>query len=421
MKTPIGLYCVLCGAMFCLAEEEVIDALRGTDEQIYAVLVDRAEKRACLPYAAPDESMPQALAGLNYDTYRKILYRRDHAIWANSALPFQVQFYHRGATHRQRVAVTFLNGDQADRLAFSPRMFEYLPEIRPQIDPQALSSELGVAGLRVLNPINEPDKFDEIISFLNASYFRALGAAQAYGASARGVAINTAIDEPEEFPLFDAFWIRRPAPDDQSMTLWASLEGPSVSGVYQFIVRPGLTTHIDVRATLVFRRAVRKLGLAPLTSMFLNGEESPHRYDPRRPEIHDSDGLLIAMPNGQWTWHPLHNPDHIVITRYAADHPQGFGLVQRDQRFEHYQDPEANYDRRPSLWVQPLNDWGPGQVELVELPTDNEWTDNIVAFWSPRVAVGAGYKLELNYRLHFTRDDPQHDPRDVWRRPGALE
>lgn len=389
----------------------------GSDKSMFAWLVAQADARARQPYVAPDETLPPKLEKLDYDSYRKILYQWNKTLWADSAEPYKLQFFHRGFLHRQRIAVNLITDAAVEPLTFSPALFEYMPEIRAALEPDTLPTDLGFAGIKVLYPLNEPGKLDELITFLDASYFRALAKGQFYGISARGVAIDTVTDHPEEFPCFRSYWIRKPVAGDDHIAIFALLDGPSVSGAYQFVLRPGSTTTLDIHAHLVFRRDIAKLGLAPLTSMFLNGESHPGQFDAHRPELHDSDTLLVAMPDGQWLNRPLTNPDKVTITDLPADHPLGFGLMQLDRRFAHYNDPEAHYDLRPSYWVEPLGDWGKGDIQLVELPTKNEFADNVVAFWKPRQAIRAGDVRDLQYRLHVTSADPQSSGQGLWRRP----
>jgi glucans biosynthesis protein len=88
-----------------------------------------------------------------------------------------------------------------------------------------------------------------------------------------------------------------------------------------------------------------------------------------------------------------------------------FGLDQRDRDYASYQDAEAHYERRPSLQVEPLGDWGPGAVRLVELPTDLEVHDNIVAFWVAEAkGARAGDARAYRYRLHWGNLDQSADP-----------
>jgi glucans biosynthesis protein len=268
---------------------------------------------------------------------------------------------------------------------------------------------LHFAGLRVLYPVNTPSKQDEVASFIGASYFRLLGARQRYGASFRGLAIDTAEPSGEEFPRFTDFWVEKPGPHSTFLQAFALLDSPSVAGAYRFVIKPGETTAVEEEACLFVRKEIKKLGVAPLTSMFLIGENRTYYVPDFRPEVHDSDGLLLQLDDAQWLWHPLVNPQKSHrVSRFAADHLAGFGLLQRDRDFRSYEDLAARYDLRPSLWVQPSGNWGPGAVELVEIPTPNEFHDNIVAYWVPKQKPARGQEFHWVCTLSSFLTGPDH-------------
>jgi len=274
-----------------------------------------------------------------------------------------------------------------------------------------LSSEVGFAGFRIHYPLQTPTYKDELLVFLGASYFRVLGRNQHYGASARGLAIDTGAQSGEEFPTFTDFWLVRPQPTDRSLTIYALLDSRSVAGAYQFDVRPGDVTQVEVHCDLYPRRTIAKLGVAPLTSMYLYGEDGTGRhFDDFRPQVHDSDGLMSETGHGQWIWRPLANPRELRVNRFVDEDPRGFGLLQRDRNFAHYEDVESQYQSRPSYWVQPLGNWGKGGVELVEIPSDEEIHDNMVAYWVPDGPVNAGKPLSFSYLLSAFAENPRWPP-----------
>ncbi|NDG87798.1 MAG: glucan biosynthesis protein G, partial [Gammaproteobacteria bacterium] len=254
-------------------------------------------------------------------------------------------------------------------------------------------------------PLKRDETFDEIAVFLGASYFRAVGLGQAYGLSARGLAIDTGLPKAEEFPIFREFWVEKPDKEANALTVYALLDSPSVSAAYRFVLRPGLDLAMDVQSHLYFRKKVERLGIAPLTSMFMQGENTDRFMDDFRPEVHDSDGLLIGKSTGEWMWRPLNNPKQLRISVFKDAKPSGFGLMSRDRNFDHYQDLEAGYHLRPSAWVEPMGDWGAGGIYLIEIPSDAEKYDNIVAFWVPDEPTGEGKELRYDYRLHFVTNE----------------
>ncbi|MDW5378312.1 glucan biosynthesis protein [Halomonas sp. HP20-15] len=380
-------------------------------EMLFERVIERAKGLAGSAYSAPQSPLPDKLKNLSYNDYRNIRYRNEHALWRDDRL-FEVQFFHPGFLYDDPVEMYVLKGGHIDEVRFDPAMFSYensaapLKDLVAGIDPD----KLGFAGFRLHFPINTPDYKDEIVVFLGASYFRLVGRGQGYGVSARGLAVNTATQGGEEFPAFRAYWLVRPEPNDADMTLFALLDSPSVTGAYRFDVHAGNNTVIDVDARLFARQNVGKLGIAPLTSMFLHGENSLHDYDDFRPEVHDSDGVQMYTSGNQWLWRPLSNPPSLNVTQLRDNSPRGFGLMQRDRDFEHYLDLEADYQNRPSLWVRPAEgDWGEGGVELVEIPTEREIHDNIVAYWVPDAEFQAGDQRRYQYRLStYGEAVPEH-------------
>lgn len=349
-------------------------------------------------YQAPREEVTPFFRKLGYDGYRRIRFLPEASLWRADKLPFQVQFFHPGYLYNQTIELHEFTSTHTQPIPFSVKFFDY-QELKPSFWSRR---GLGYAGFRVIGEFNEPGKWDEIISFLGASYFRALGRGQRYGISARGLALNAGGPGAEEFPHFIEFWLGKPDPQARSLTLHALLDSPSVAGAYTFVVTPGDDTTIDVRATLYFRKGVELPGLAPMTSMFWFGENSASRFGDFRPEVHDSDGLLVAPDAETRVWRPLTNPAGLTRTEFAAPALAGFGLLQRDRDLRSYEDLEAFYHLRPSVWVEALGKWPAGRVHLVELPTGNEFADNIVAYWSPAEPVAPGKPLELSWRLHWT-------------------
>lgn len=380
----------------------------------------KAKALAERPYKQPDKRLPGRLASMGYDEYRGIRFRPTEALWREEKLPFQLQFFHRGGLHRTGVELYEFSATHAQDIPFLERFFDYS---KVGGDLGWLRSSLNYAGFRVHYPLNRPDYHDEVLVFLGASYFRAVAAGQVYGLSARGLALNSGLPGvPEEFPNFTTFWIGKPQQTDTTLRIYALLDGPSVAGAYQFILHPGRVTLLDVDAVLFFRESVKEPGWAPLTSMFWYGENTDRPSGEPRPEVHDSDGLFIQTGDGGAIWRPLQNVHSPFATDFSTSQLQRFGLMQRDRVFANYQDPEAEYHRRPSAWVEPKGDWGPGRVRLVELPAEKEYGDNIGAFWRPDAPVQPGTPVKFGYRLVFGFDPPagRHPGRVVGTRIGTL-
>lgn len=377
---------------------------QSTEPFSFETVIAQAAARAAAPYLESRQQVPPFWRDLTYDQHRSIRFRSDQALWRGDR-QFNIQLFHAGLFFDYPVTVNLVEGDQSSPLPFEADRFDY----DGLTVPQDAGDPGGYAGFRVHFPINNLDWADEFAVFLGASYFRLIGRDQAYGLSARGLAVDTAEPTGEEFPAFTEFWIEVPSSDATELTIMALLDSPSVSGAYRFRLRPGNRTITDVD-TALFARRQAKFGIAPLTSMFMKGEMSDDRFDDFRPKIHDSDGLSVLTEAGEWLWRPLTNRRVLQTTAFVDNNVQGFGLFQRDREFASYQDLEARYDRRPSLWVEPLTPFGPGRVELVEIPTDREINDNIVAYWVPEALLGAGDRLDLSYRLSAIGDDTSIPP-----------
>ncbi len=347
---------------------------------------------AALPYGPP-QPLPPQFPSLDYDAYRQLNFRADRALWRDLGLPFQVKMFHRGGYFHEAVEMFEVADSVVQPVAYSPDLFTF-----GQQHLDGLSPSLGFAGFRIHAPINVPGQFDEVAVFLGASYFRAVAPGGVYGMSARGLAIGSG-DPVEEFPRFRAFYLERPSPDAASVVVNALLDSPSVAGAWRFVITPGANTRFDVTASLFPRVSLTAAGLAPLTSMYLFGPEQPRRFDDFRPQVHDSDGLLLADGVGGRTWRPLVNPDRPQLSDFPTEGAAGFGLLQRQRRFETYQDLETRYERRPGVWVEPAGGFDAGGVRLVELHARDETNDNIVAFWRPAAPLSPGVEHRLEYRL----------------------
>lgn len=371
-------------------------AARAQGGMTFDVLRARAAQCAAAPYAETPK-LPGALQDMNYDLLRGIRFDTSKAFWRMERLPFQVQAFHRGGIQKDRVALNWIEGEVVAPFPFSTRLFKY-----PSRDVERLiPSDLGFSGFRLHYPLNRPDYLDELVVFQGASYFRALCAGAHYGLSARGIALDTVASQWEEFPAFKEFWIEKPDRSSGAIRIYALLDGPGVAGAYEFFITPGRETVIDVRAMLFLRREPEFLGLMPLTSMFWYGENAWERFHDYRPEIHDSDGLLIQMESGEWLWRPLMNETKVRHSLFTAPRSKGFGLIQRDRKFASYEDLEAGYHQRPSVWIEPLAPWGEGTIRLIEFSTREEYADNILVCWIPENLPRVGEPIEIRYRMRW--------------------
>jgi glucans biosynthesis protein len=412
------LVALILGALLLLSAEAF--AQDPTFEMVRARAQDLARKD---PLRRATDDLPEWLTKLDYDGYRHIHFRPETALWSGEDIPFTLEFLHRGYLFKERVPIHAIEDGQTHELRFSPAQFDYGSDPKHSVPP-----DLGYSGFavrdRTLPAERAPGAAPQIAAFQGASYFRILGRGQVYGASARGLAIDTASDKGEEFPAFVEFWIEKPQTASRSLTLCALLDSPSATGAFRFVITPGDVTSADVTARIYPRRAIEKLGLAPLTSMFLFGEAGRREIRDWRQEVHDSDGLAIESGDHTWTWRTLENPQRTHrITRFAQENPAGFGLLQRDRAFTSYQDLESRFESRPSWWVAPRTPFGKGAIELVEIPNNAEWNENIVCYWVPEKPAEKGAEIALDYTLSAFLDDPAHaaPARAVSTRTGAAQ
>jgi glucans biosynthesis protein len=369
-------------------------------------VIQKAQHLSGVAWQEPASEVPDWLLKITYDQWRDIRFRPERALWRDKKLPFQVQFFHPGLYYNRVVKAHVVQDGKARPYPFSPNLFDYgLNDFASRV-PQ----DLGFAGLRVHYPIKTKDYYDEVIVFLGATYFRSLGRDEAFGLSARGLAVDTAASWGEEFPYFREFWLVEPPPGAHELTIYALLDSQRVTGAYRFTITPGEQTMVKVDLRLFLRKPIEKLGIGGLTSMFFHGENTVRSFVDFRPEVHDSDGLVLHMKSGEWLWRPLDNPKTLSLSSFASTDVDGFGLVQRDRSFDSYQDLETHAERRPSAWVMPEGTWGPGHVDLVEIPTTADINDNIVAYWVPERKPAPGEPIGFSYRMYWYGDDPTRPP-----------
>jgi len=365
---------------------------------LYDAISSRAKLLAKGNFKPLVTHIPEALAKMDYDQYRSIRFRPDASLWRNEA-QFEIQLFHAGFLFKEPVVLHMATNGGDSTLQFKQEFFNYDGKAAPLagIAPK----DIGFAGFRLHYPLNNSQYKDEFAVFQGASYFRMVGPGQAYGLSARGLAIDTAEPKGEEFPVFREFWMLKPTPAENHLVIYALLDSPSVTGAYRFDMYPGNPNQVKITARVYARKDINKVGFAPLTSMFLFGENSvgTHKFDDFRPEVHDSDGLLMQSSSGEWIWRALTNHRGLHVSSLGDTNPKGFGLMQRDRDFNNYLDTEAKYEKRPSIWITPDNAWGKGRVELVEIPSDSEANDNMVAYWVPEKQLKAGDSREFKYTL----------------------
>jgi len=375
----------------------------------------QAERMARQPFVPLPEALPPQFRKLTPDEERGVFWNDKYRLWKKKGLPFQVDFFPVSKEFSKAILIHTVDNRGEHVLPTSSEFFNYLNlTFTPPLPP-----EIGYAGFYIRYPINKPDSLDGFFSVLGSNYFRVIAKDQVYGVSARALAINAGADgKTEEFPEFKEWWLHQPAPGATSLVVDALLDSPSVTGAYGFKIMPGSVTSVDVHASLYFRKTVDWIGLAPFSSMYLYGENASDHFNNFHPEIHDSDGVLVHTAKDDWLWRPLSQTKLYQIYKFNDENPKGFGLLQRDREFQHYQDLEMKYNVRPSVWVTPRGNWGKGSVVLAHRPSNNVNFDNVVLFWHPDQVPQAGDRMELDYTIDFYMNDAQRPPlaysRETW-------
>lgn len=390
----------VCAALLlCICASFTAQAMSLADVAV------RARQLLDAPYQRVAPNLPKELQSLDYEQYWNIRFRADHAPWRGLKSPFELTFFHEGMSYDLPVKVNEVTADGVREIKFDPEAFDYGPN---KFDP-ALLRALGFAGVRIRHSANGESR-DDALLFQGASYFRALGKGQYFGSYGRGLAIDTGLSTGEEFPRFVEFWLERPAPGAKDLTLYALLDSPRATGAYRFVLKPGGETAVEVSARVFLRQAVGKLGIAPVNSMFLFGTNQRSASDDYRPQVHNADGLSLATTSGEWIWRPLVNPKRLLVTSFATVNPVGFGLMQRARAFTNYEDLEARFDLRPSVWIEPKGQWGAGRVELVQLPLPDETNNNVVAYWVPEKLPAPKEPIDFEYRILWQKESDVRPP-----------
>ena len=408
---------LLAGAPFALALTGIVtprDTVAQAATELgaprpfdFGRLRETAKAMAAKSYVAAQPRAPDLVGKIDFDVAQKIKFRADKTLFGGAAGAFPVRLFHVDKFNPLPVGINIVTGGMAQRVVYTAQDFDYGSTGLEK----KLPVDLGFSGFRIMDG---PDSATDWLAFQGASYFRSSGQENQYGASARGIAVNTTASTKEEFPRFTEFWLEQADPHQHAITIYALLDGPSLTGVYRFVAEKQAGAIMRVEAELFIRNDIAQLGIAPLTSMYWFGENNRQFATDWRPEIHDSDGLALWTGKGERIWRPLIDPPSVRTNSFLDDNPQGFGLLQRDRDFADYQDDGAFYNRRPSIWVEPLGNWGRGAVQLVEIPTPDEIHDNIVAYWKPDKPVKAGDAVSISYRLYW-QDHMPHPPTDIAR------
>ena len=369
-----------------------------------ATVIEAARALSKRPYKAPAADLPEAFSALTYEQYAGIRNLAGSALWANESAGYAIEPLHRGFVYTTPVTIDVIENGVQRRLAYTPADFAF-----GQLKPPQDVKDLGFSGFRVLR-LREGQPPSEVAIFQGASFFRALANGQNYGVTARGLSIRTADPKGEEFPLFRAVWIEKPTLASDALVIHAVLDSESVAGAYRFTLRAGEATIIDTECTLFPRVNLDHVGVATMTATHVSGTLDRRRSDDVRPGIYDVAGLAMLNGKDEWLWRPVSNRETLQLSAFVDDNPRGFGFLQRDREFGRFLDDDNRWERRPSLWIEPIGDWGQGNVTLVEIPSESEVNQNIIAYWRPRAAMTAGAEVMFAYRQLWCWTPPDRPP-----------
>jgi glucans biosynthesis protein len=352
------------------------------------------------PFKPLADDIPSVFRDLNYEQIRQ---RPGTEIWAAENTGFAIEPLHRGSIFSSPMEIGLVAEAKARRIIYDPALFDF-----GKLAVPAKTGDIGFSGFRVL--AQGSGGFSELAIFQGASFFRAVAPGQSLGTMARAMSIKTADPRGEEFPAFRSVWIERPTLAAGALVIHALIDSESVTGAYRFTVRPGDATIIDTECALFARAAVDNLGLATMSATHLSGPIDERCDGDLRPSVSEVTGLQMLTGKGEWLWRPVANRDTLQISTFVDENPRGFGFLQRDRNFDHYQDDDQHVETRPSLWIEPIGDWSAGGVQLVEIPSDSEANDNIIGYWKPKQPLAAGSETFFAYRQFWCWNPPEQPP-----------
>ena len=358
-----------------------------------------AMQLASTPFKAPDAPLPSVFSSLNFEQYAAIQRAPGTAIWADEKVGFSLEPLHRGSVYTTPVAINIVENGMSQRVVYDAADFVF-----GKLETPAAMGDLGFSGLRILRASDQG--FDDAAIFQGASFFRSRAKGQHFGVTARGLAVRTGDEPGEEFPIFREFWVEKPAPASNTLTMYAILDCASVTGAFHFTIRPSEMTIIDTEMTLIARTAADKIGIGAMAGGYLFSPLDHRQPDDWRAAVYEATGLQILSGKDEWLWRPVANRDTLQISAFADQNPHGFGLIQRSRSFDAFYDDEGRWELRPTLWIEPIGDWGEGDVRLLEIPSPSENNANVVVQWRPKAAIAAGKTVSLAYRQFWCWTPP---------------
>jgi glucans biosynthesis protein len=375
----------------------------GASSEAFAAakVADLARALAAEAHKPPTPSPLDALGSATPEEMAAVRYRPAELIWAADNLAFAIEPLHRSRNFPGEMEIYTVDGGTASRLAYDPARFDF-----GKLKPPPASAQLGFTGFRVLHRAGD-GKLKAVASMLNASIVSAVAHNQVWGAISRPLTVRSGEQMAEEAPQIRAVWVEKPRPTATELIAHAVVDAPSLAAAVRFTLRTGEATVIDTECTIFTRKQVDHFGLTPIQATYLSGPLDWPLADDMRPAVYEATGVQMLTGNGEWLWRPITNRARLQISGFVDNDPQGFGLIQRDRSFSAFLDDENEWQRRPSIWIEPIGKWGPGEITLMEIPAASQNNKNIACYWRPKPPLAAGSEGTFAYRQFWS-----------WRPPG---
>lgn len=376
-----------------------------------ATVPDLARALGNRPFAGqPANDVPDPLKNLSREAYEAIRIRPEALLWGGEAHGFAVEPLVRGFYYTDRVALFLVEDGVVRPVAYDRANYE--PGSGVGAAPGAVAlpeADPGFSGLRIRARFGE--RHQDFAVFQGACFYRLVGQGQEFGVDGRALMLRPADPRGEEFPRWRALFVERPKAPDGPLVIHALIDSDSLAAALRLELRPGETSNAAVAAILVTRKAIDHLGLGGMQAPFLFGPHDRRGADDARAAVYAAGGLQIRNGGGEAIWRPVRNPETLQISSFLDNGPQGFGLTQRDRSPATFEDDAHRWERSPSLWVEPGDPageglWGEGAVTLLEIPSDSEVNENVIAYWRPKAALPAGQEVRLTYRQNWGGEPP---------------
>lgn len=408
----LGAAAGLLPAVARSAEPDKAPTLPGKGEAFEAnTLTDLARARAAAPYAGPKTGdVPAVLKALSREAYDAIHPAEGRALWADRNVGYVLEPLLRGSIFETPVSLFVIENGLVQPVAYDKTAF-----VAPGLDLPDLEPDAAFSGFRLRARFEGAEAVSSFALFQGASFFRLVAEGQDFGINARALALRPADSRGEEFPLFRALFVETPAPG-QPVVVHALADSESATAAFKITLTPGRDVSTAAIEGTVFARAdLDHIGLGGMQGNYLFGPLDRNRVDDLRAAAFSVEGLAIHNGYGEPIWRPVHNPEALQVSAFVDRGPKGFGLMQRARAYDDFEDDRRHWEQRPSLWLEPLDDWNEGAVTLLEIPSDSELNENVFAYWRPKAKLAKGVEMRFQCRQHWSKGWPDPLPPEIAR------